>query len=233
MSWAAVAVGGATLVSGLVSGSKSGKAQKQQMAIEQEKIRFAKQRYNDADQLYGGLQQKVVDQAMEGVRPDLQGVSDRASADIATQYSGANESIMRNNMRMGINPNSGSYQTQLRSTALSEALAKAGGITRARETERNNAEQQTFSRRFQVGQMGINQMNGTASSVQDASSGLAASYGNQAAQLGQASSNAIGSGLSMIANSGLGKSNTGVTTTQNNYNPDPAGFNQPNLLSLS
>lgn len=199
MSWAAVAVGGATLVSGLMGSSSASKSSKKQLALEREKLKFAQQRYDQAQTMYGGLQQKVVDSAMEGVRPDLQGVSDRAAADIAGQFRGAQQGLMRTNQRLGINPNSGQFQSQMRQTALGEALAKAGGITRAREGERNNAEQQTFARRFQVSQVGVNQMNNTASNVQDASSGLAGVYGQQATGLNAASGAAISNGMGMIA----------------------------------
>lgn len=198
MSWGAVAVGVATVASSVIGGNKADKAQKKQLQLQQDQFNFAKQRYNTAQTLYGGLQQQVVDSAMEGVDPDLQGVSDRAAGDIATQFRGAQQGIMRNNQRLGINPNSGQFQAQMRQSALTEALAKAGGISRARESERNNAEQQTFARRFQVSQMGVNQMNGTASAVNDASAAMAASYGQQANALNAASGQAMSSGLSML-----------------------------------
>jgi hypothetical protein len=204
--------------------SSASKSSKKQLALEREKLKFAQQRYDQAQTMYGGLQQKVVDSAMEGVRPDLQGVSDRAAADIASQFRGVQTGLMRTNQRLGINPNSGQYQSQLRQSALAEALGKAGGITRAREGERNNAEQQTFARRFQVSQVGVNQMNGTASGVQDASSGLAGVYGQNAADMNAASGQAIGSGLSMLA-TGLSNYNNKTpsvpSSPQNSYNPDP------------
>jgi predicted Zn-dependent protease len=171
-------VAGATVVAGIgssvISSNKAAKSQKAQMQLQREQFNFAKQRYDQAQNMYGGLQQQVVDSAREGVKADLQGVSDRAAADIASQFRGAQLGLARTNQRLGINPNSGQYQSQMRQSALAEALGKAGGITRAREGERNNAEQQTFARRAQIAQVGVNQMNGTASGVQDASSGLAA-----------------------------------------------------------
>ena len=225
MSWGAVAVGVASVASSVFSGSQAKKAEKKQLQLQREQFEFAKQRYNQAQTMYGGLQQQVVDSAMEGVRPDLQGVSDRAAADIASQFRGAQQGLMRTNQRLGINPNSGQFQSQMRQTALSEALAKAGGISRARESERNNAEQQTFNRRYDVAQIGINQMNGTASNVQNASSGLAGTYGQIASGLNAASGQAMSSGLSMMAQ-GLDNYNKNKVpavpdSPQNSYNPDP------------
>lgn len=184
-------VAGATVVAGIgssvISSNKAAKSQKAQMQLQREQFNFAKQRYDQAQNMYGGLQQQVVDSAREGVKADLQGVSDRAAADIASQFRGAQLGLARTNQRLGINPNSGQYQSQMRQSALAEALGKAGGITGARESERKNAEQQTFARRAQIAQVGVNQMNGTASGVQDASSGLAAAYGQQANGWNQAS----------------------------------------------
>jgi hypothetical protein len=212
-------VAGATVVAGIgssvISSNKAAKSQKAQLALEREKLKFAQQRYDQAQTMYGGLQQKVVDSAMEGVRPDLQGVSDRAAADIAGQFRGAQLGLARTNQRLGINPNSGQYQSQMRQTALGEALAKAGGITRAREGERNNAEQQTFARRFQVSQVGVNQMNNTASNVQDASSGLAGVYGQQANGWNQASAAGMQAAFSALPSlvGGLNGGGAGFTST--------------------
>lgn len=208
-------VAGATVVAGIgssvISSNKAAKSQKQQMQLQRDQLDFAKQRYNQAQTLYGGLQQQVVDDAMEGVDPDLQGVSDRAAADIASQFRGANRGLMRNNQRLGINPNSGQFQSQMRQNMLSEALAKAGGISRAREAERNNAEQQTFNRRFDVAQIGINQMNSTASNVGNSSSNLAASYGDQANGWNNASAAGMQAAFSALPSlvGGLGNNSAG------------------------
>ena len=181
MSWVTVGVGAASIVGGVLGGKSAKKLQKQQLGLQRDSLNFAKQRYSDAETLYKPVQQKVVDGAMEGVKADLQGVSDRAAADVAQQYSGVTDALQRNQTRMGINPNSGQAMSAMRQTALSQALATAGGVTRARETERTNAEEQTWNRRFAVGQMGVNQMNGTASAVTSATNNIADSYGNMAA----------------------------------------------------
>lgn len=181
MSWVTVGVGAASIAGGLLGSKSAKKLQKQQLQLQRDTLDFAKDRYSDAETLYKPVQQKVVDGAMEGVKADLQGVSDRAAADVAQQYSGLSAALQRNQTRMGINPNSGQAMSAMRQTALSQALATAGGITRARETERTNAEEQTWNRRYAVGQLGVNQMNGTASAVTSATNGLADTYGNMAA----------------------------------------------------
>ena len=42
-----------------------------------------------------------------GVIADLEGVTNRASTDVATQFANAEDARLRNMQRMGINPNSG------------------------------------------------------------------------------------------------------------------------------
>lgn len=198
MSWVSVGVGAASVVSGLFGSKSAKKQQKQQLQLQRDSLNFAKDRYNEANTLYKPVQQLVVNDAMEGVKADLQGVSDRAAADVAQQYSGIGAALQRNQARMGINPNSGQAMAAQRQTALSQALASAGGITRSREAERNNAEQQTWSRRFSVGQMGVNQMNGTASAVNDASNGLASTYGNMANNTAQGAAGLMAAGGQLI-----------------------------------
>ena len=205
MSWVSVGVGAASVVSGLFGSKSAKKQQKQQLQLQRDSLNFAKDRYNEANTLYKPVQQQVVNDAMEGVKADLQGVSDRAAADVAQQYSGIGAALQRNQARMGINPNSGQAMAAQRQTALSQALASAGGITRSREAERNNAEQQTWSRRFSVGQMGVNQMNGTASVVNDASNGLASTYGNMANNTAQGAAGLMAAGGQLITGGIMGK----------------------------
>ncbi len=182
MSYVAAGVGGLSLVSGLMSSNSAKKSQKQALALQQETLRFNKQRYADAQNQFGDVIGSMVDGAEAGVKADLQGVSDRAAGDIATAVTGSNEAILRDQQRMGINPNSGRAESQMRKTSLATALAKAGAITGARETERRTAADQTWNRRLTVGQLGMNQMNGTAAGVNNATSSMANTYSNQASQ---------------------------------------------------
>ncbi|WP_228203383.1 hypothetical protein [Acinetobacter sp. CFCC 10889] len=209
MSWVAAGVGAATVVSGLVSGSKASKQQKKEFALKQEALAFDKQRYSDATDLYSGSIKGLVDLANDDVSPDLGGVTSRALADVSTQFDNAQEILARQNARMGINPNSGQAQASMRQTALAEALAKSGITTAAREQERVNANNQHWNRLNTVATLGVNQINGTAANVNQSANSLANSYGRNADYLNQASSNAISSGLGAIAGAdwgGLGSS---------------------------
>lgn len=49
MSWVAAGVGAATVVSGLVSGSKASKEKKAQLQLQRDQLNFDKQRYTDAN----------------------------------------------------------------------------------------------------------------------------------------------------------------------------------------
>ena len=203
MAWAAVAVGGLSLAGGIMGGRSAKKSQKQAIALQQQTLAFNKQRYADAQNLYGDTIRKMVDGAEAGVKADLQGVSDRAAGDIAAATAGAQEAAMRTQQRMGINPNSGRADSMLRQTNLAAALAKAGSVTTARENERRTAEQQTWNRRRDVSGLGISQMNSTAGDVNNATSSLAGTYSNMAQQQ-QQQANALISGGGQMLGGALG-----------------------------
>lgn len=185
MTYAAVAVGGMSLLGGLSSSRSSKKAQKEANAIARETLNFNKQRYNDYKTMYGGLEQQLVNDANKGVIADLGGVTSRATGDVATQFTNAEEAQRRSQQRMGINPNSGRADSMGRQMGLSKALAMAGNITTNREAERRNAEQQTWDRRAHVNNLGINQMNNAFNGVNSANTQLMNNYNNTAAQKAQ------------------------------------------------
>lgn len=185
MTYAAVAVGGMSLLGGLASNKSSKKAQKEANAIARETLNFNKQRYNDYKTMYGGLEQQLVNDANKGVIADLGGVTSRATADVATQFANQQDALMRANQRMGINPNSGRAEANARKLGLAQSLATAGNITTNREAERRNAAQQTWDRRAYVNNLGINQMNMSANGVNSANTQLMNNYNNTAAQKAQ------------------------------------------------
>ena len=86
---------------------------------------------------------------------------------------------------MGINPDSKRADAMGRQMGLSKALAMAGNITTNREGERRNAEQQTWNRRDSVNRMGIAQMNGSLSDMNQSSNGMANTLNQQSAQQSQ------------------------------------------------
>lgn len=222
MTWVAAGVGAATVVSGLVSSNKAGKAQKAEQALKKEALAFEKQRYSEANALYGDSIKGLVSLANEDVKPDLGGVTSRALADVTTQFGNSQEIIARNNARMGVNPNSGVMQSQMRQSALSEALAKAGVSTAAREQERLNADNKHWNRLNTVATLGVNQINGTAAGVAQSTNNLANDYGRNADYMNNAASSAIGSGLGMIANAKWGGSSSSVAAPRSASTALPA-----------
>lgn len=198
MAWVAVGIGAVNAIGGIMGSRSAKKQQKEALALQREQLQFQKDRYNRAVGIYDGLERKVADQAMEGVKADLGGVSDRAAGDIALQFQGANEAVLRDQQRMGINPNSGRAESQMRRSRLTQALATAGGITAAREGERRNAEQQTWNRRLATSQTGINQMNGQATNVSNSMAGISNTMMGIADQDQAAASALLGAGGQLI-----------------------------------
>lgn len=182
---AGIALGGISAIGGIIGSKSSKKLQKEALAIQRDTLDFAKKRYSDYKTTYGDLEQMVVDSAKKGVVADLSGVTTRAAADVSTQFAGAEEARIRNDQRMGINPNSGRAEAGARKNSLFEALAKAGNITSGRETERRDANQKTWDRQYAVNQIGVNQMNNAAGEVTNANNAIANTYSTMAAQKAQ------------------------------------------------
>lgn len=202
-------IAGASVVGGLASSKSAKKASKEANAIARDTLNFAKQRYTDFKTNYGDLEQMVIDGAKKGVVADLSGVVSRATADVATQFTNAEEAQRREQQRLGINPNSGRADSMRRQTALSKALATAGNITINREAERRDAEEKTWNRRTAVNQLGINQMNMAANEVTNANNTLMNNYNNTAAQKTQQAGALFGMAGTVA---GMGLSNPSPTT---------------------
>lgn len=198
---------GASLIGGIAGGKSSKKLAKQQLALQREMFDFQKKRYDDYKSLYGDLEGQMVADAKKGVVADLAGVTNRASADVATQFGNAEDARLRNMQRMGINPNSGRADALAARNSIAQSLAAAGNITTGREAERRNAEQQTWDRRAAVTNQGISQMNGASSAMMGAQGAMAGTYGqmaaNKASQAG-ALFGAAGSLVGMGAFDGVG-----------------------------
>ena len=194
MTMAAVAIGGSVLsaVGGIASSRSAKKSAKEALALQREQFEFNKKRYNDYKAMYGGLEQSQVDAANKGVIADLGGVTARATGDVATQFTNAEEAQRRQQQRMGINPNSGRADSMGRQMGLSKALATAGNITSNRELERRNAEQQTWNRRAEVNRNGIAQMNGSFSDMNQSSNGMVNTLNQQSAQQAQQAASLYG-----------------------------------------
>lgn len=227
-------VGAAVAVVGIVgglSGKKSAKKDRRaELALQRETLDFNKQRYSDFKSLYGDLEQQLVAGAKEGVKADLAGVSDRAAADVAVQFQNAEGERLRNQQRLGINPNSGRAEAGARQLSLARAVTEAGNVTVNREQERRSAEEQTWNRRWQVGNLGVQQMNGAAHDMAGSMQTMAAGYGRsadqkmqQAGQMFSMAGQAAGMGMAGAFKGGGGQN---TTTTPTLSAPD-AGGNAP------
>ncbi len=173
---------GASLIGGIAGSRSSKKLAKEQLALQREMFNFQRQRYLDYKEKYGGLEDQMVADAKKGVIADLQGVTNRAAADVATQFGNAEDARLRNMQRMGINPNSGRADAMASRNAVAKSLAAAGNITTGREAERRNAEQQTWNRRDSVTRLGANLMVGAVSGMDSANAGMANTLNNQSSQ---------------------------------------------------
>lgn len=223
-------LGAASLLSGLSSSKSSKKLAKEQLALQRQMFDFAKQRYGDYKTNYGDIEQQLIADAKKGVVADLGGVTSRAAADVSTQFAGAEDARLRNMQRMGINPNSGRAESMGRQTALSEALAKAGNITSAREAERTNANNQTYLRRQNMMNVGIGQLNGATADMNNAMSGMANTYGQMSQSAANQASGLLSGGAALAAY-GLGRMKP-TTQTQTNIGSPlmPKSVQQTNAI---
>ena len=223
---------GASLIGGIAGSRSSKKLAKEQLRLQREMFRFQKQRYDDYKAKYGGLEDQMIADAKKGVIADLEGVTNRASTDVATQFANAEDARLRNMQRMGINPNSGRADAMAARNSIAQSLAAAGNITFGREAERRNADNQTWARRSDVTNLGVRQMNGAADAMSSAQGRIADTYGQMAANssrqaemLGDVAGYLIGNG----AFDGIfsGRSATTPTTTP------VAGISKPEYLPVT
>lgn len=110
-----------------------------------------------------------------------------ARSDIAQAMAGAQQQQARGMSRMGINPNSGAYQTASRKSATEGALAQAGASTMARQAAKELGMKYTGAAAGMNGQL-IGATQGAASGALQASSAglgaLGAAAGISGSQLG-------------------------------------------------
>lgn len=225
MSWAMVGAAAISTVGGLFGSSSAQKAQKEANKIAKQQLAFNKQRYNDYQNQYGGLIDLVVSDAEKGVTADLGRVTSEANADVASQFNNAQVAINNQQQRLGINPNSGRAESANRQLSLGQAVATAGNVTNARNTERRNADEQTWNRRYGVYQQGNSLITGAANDMNNTTSNMQTSAANSAATQGAAANQALASGASLFTQSLLNNPNLfkgNQTTTQPVSNIDSA-----------
>lgn len=212
MAWVKVGLGVASLAGGLFGSKSAKKLQKESLALQRDSLNFAKQRYNDYQTQYGGINDLVIADAEKGVQADLGKVTTEASADTATAYANAKQALDNQNQRMGINPNSGRAESSNRQLALGQAMTTAGNVTNARNTERKNASDTTWNRRYGVYTQGNNLISNAANAVTNASNTLAGSYDTAATNASNTANQAIAGGISSMTQGLL--SDKGLSTIQ-------------------
>jgi len=235
MTWAAagVAIGGASLISGIAGSRSAKKLQKQQLALQEKALNFQIGRYNDAKNQYGEVIQQTIDAAKKGVTADLGGVTSRAVGDINQQFDNAQQTMLRNQTRMGINPNSGRAESAARGLNFQKALGTAGAVTTGRENERRYAETATRTMRRDIAGLGVNQMNGTAAGVDNSTQSMAAAYGNMANQQAQQAQNMFAGAGQVLGNAFASRAPTPATTGGGSFNPPAITIPQTDVVRLN
>lgn len=186
---------GGSIISGLIGSSDARKARKVQqeaIALQRDQLNFARQRYADNESLYGQTKRDLVDMANEGVKADLQGVTDRASADVAQSFQKSQDEADRNLARYGINPNSGRAIAAKQGMGVAKAAAEAGLINTSRRDEKRYADDTTWNRRNDVARLGVQELQFDANNVNSATQGLSNAYSNQAGLYQQSANAAYG-----------------------------------------
>jgi hypothetical protein len=171
---------------------KARKIQQEAIALQRAQLKFAKQRYADNEALYGQTKRDLVDMANEGVKADLQGVTDRASGDVAQAFQKSQDEADRNLARYGINPNSGRAIAAKQGMDVAKAAAEAGLINTSRRDEKRYADETTWNRRNDVARLGVQELQFDANNVNSATQGLSNAYTNQAGMYQQSANAAYG-----------------------------------------
>lgn len=188
-------MGGLSLASMAIGRSDAKKAlklQEQMLKLQRDQLTFAQERYTKNEELYGQTRRDLVDMANEGVKADLQGVTDRASADVARSFDKSRQETDRNLARYGINPNSGRAMAVRSGDGITKAAVEAGLINTARRDEQRYADTETWNRRNAVARLGAQELQFDASNVSNAGAQLAAGYGQMADGYRQSSQAAYG-----------------------------------------
>lgn len=222
---------GASLIGGIAGSRSSKKLAKEQLALQREMFNFQRQHYLDYKAKYGGLEDQLIADAKKGVVADLQGVTNRAAADVATQFGNAEDARLRNMQRMGINPNSGRADAMAARNSVAQSLAAAGNITTGREAERRNADNQTWARRSAVTDLGVRQMNGAAQDMNSAQDRIASTYGNMANNAASQAEALYGAGGYLIGNGAFDGIFSGRSATTPTTAP-VAGISRPEYLPV-
>lgn len=189
MSWGLVVAAGISAYAGMSSGDDMEKELKKQRKLMESQLEFAKERWSHYRDTYGDLEKVLVSQAQRGYQADYEGVTSRATADVASQFDTEREEAERRRARYGIDPGSGRAEAEAREYGIAEASARAGAINTAREGERRHAEETTYRRRAQVHGIGARLSADAARDVLRVGDRLAQFHGQNADAYGKMASN--------------------------------------------
>jgi len=184
LSFLGAIVGLASAYQGYKASKKAGAAEGQRMALEQEKLDFAKSQYADYKEQYGGLEEDML-ASLDAFasRDTLQKFTGEGVADVRSAFGKAREMGERELTRYGLDPNDPRYLQSKRGMGLEESKAEIGARNLAREKEQE-AEDKLFAKRLSVGRFGKG-MSEQARGVGSAIGGMADVYGEQAEGYGK------------------------------------------------
>lgn len=211
VSVGSLALGALNFGAGRKDAKKAMELQAQQIKLGRDQLDFAKKRYDETQTLYGETRQKLVDSANEGVTADLDGVTNRAVADVAQSFDKAQSEADRNLARYGVNPNSGRAIAAKQGQGVAKAAAEVGMINLNRKEEQRYADETTWDRRALVGQMGSNELAGAQAGIDRAGQTLSTAMGNAANNLSNSATSAYQT-AGQLAGIGIGGLYNNFTT---------------------
>lgn len=184
----------------------------------------ARKAEEDYNTLYRPLEQRLVNEAnVAGSAEEQALAAGRVGADVQRQIDAQREMQGRQMGQMGINPNSGRFESMNRADAIRSAAARSGAMTGARESERARGDAMRANMaNFGRGIAGA--ASGNAGSGYNMAGGLnnAANFGlnmnsaNNAALIGSYGAGLQGLGMSGNSLAGAGSLNNSAASIYNN-----------------
>lgn len=118
---------------------------------QQQQMQQAQDYYNYQTQTFRPLEQGLVTQAQDyDTEANRMRLAQKAAADAAKAFQGAQATTMREAARRGINPNAGAFGAAMNANAMGLAAMQAGGMNQARQ----QAEQLGWARKMDVTGLG-------------------------------------------------------------------------------
>jgi len=182
--WGSAIGAGASLLASKSASDDASDAADRQGAATDKQSRIAQEQWDMYKQTYAPLEKEFVDKSRQGITPDIDGVTGRASADVVQSFDKTRESTNRTMGRYGINPNSGRFTSSNRDLDIAQAGNEAGAVNRARTNEINRADDVGYSRI----QSAVNAGKGIPSSVNSQLGNVSRQRGNQSDNYGQSAS---------------------------------------------